>query len=154
MFYIMGKAFKLKSFHRISIKDNEKDKALFMTPQGQSVGFLSKRERVGFLPFNLTDIDTLDIVGFIIALKNFKYISTETKQKLEYFKGALEGYLTNVNKLSVFSVDGRVIYKTLGNGKVFYDFKSLPYGLYIIKLTLNNGNDSLMLLNKLQGDKE
>ncbi len=154
MFYIMGKVFKLNSLYSISIKDSGDDKISFTTPQGLSVGFLLKRERVGFLPFSLTDIDTSDIVGFIIALKNFKYTSAEAKQKLEYFKGALEGYLKNVNKISVFTIDGRIIYKSFGNGKVFYDFKSLPYGHYVIKLTLSNGKDSLMLFDKLQGDKE
>ncbi len=153
-FYLQGKGFELLHYETLAVGDGNREEIVFVAPSGKTIGFLSGTERVGFLPFSLSSISPDDRVRFLACLADFKYGSSSIKERLEYFKGALAGTFRDVQDVMVFTIDGRVVYHLEGSNSIAYNFNSLPDGLYIIKLKLNSGKDSLMLLNKLQGDKQ
>ncbi len=151
-FYLREHSFMLRNFSSLAAKNAGKNEVVFVNEAGKTVGFILRDEKVGFLPFHLEDLTDDDVIDFLLTLSNFDVSVADVKKKLEGFKGPLNGVFHDAGELIVFTVDGRIVYRAQGTTGVVYDFTPLPDGLYIIKLKLNTGRDSLMFLNKLQGE--
>lgn len=152
-FYFRGEGFDLSNIQELAVGGEERGEIVFVSPTGEVLGFLSPTYKIGFLPFSLREISPKDRIRFLVEIINIERDAVSIKKQLEYFKGALSGILEGVQDLMVFTIDGRVVQHLSGDNSVVYDFNPLPYGLYIIKLRFKDGRDSLILLNRVQGDK-
>lgn len=147
-FYELSKQVSLK------ISNGGEREVVFITPAGDTVGFVALYDNIGVFPFKLRDLKKEYMLTFLRKLLSIGKKNLEKNAKTVYFRGPASGIIKDINSMRVFTVDGRLVRYFKGDGMVNYNLDALPDGMYIIKLTLKSGRDSILLFNKFQGERQ
>ena len=149
-----GGFYQLKKTLYWKLSNGNSNEMVFTNLVGDTIGFISFDDYTGVFPFPLSSVGDDYQLPFLEVLLMAQEDDVARSTKIVYFRGPKSGSLNSVILMEIFTIDGRLIKYVKGNGVVKYDFDALPDGMYIIKLKLNNGKDSLLLFNKLQGESQ
>ncbi len=146
--------FKLTRLRKLKLSNGESKEIIFTNLYGDTVGFISKRDDIGVFPFELSSFEYNYILFFLKALLTKERANMSKNVRLAYFTGPASGLMKNVVSMEIYSVDGRLVMHFKGDEVLCYNLDALPDGMYIIKLRLIKGKDSVLLYNKFQGESQ
>lgn len=146
--------FKLARLKGVKLSNGESREIVFTNIYGDTVGFISERDNIGIFPFELSSFEYNYRLLFLKALLTKERVNVSKNVRLAYFTGPASGLIKNVKAMEVYTVDGRLIVHFEGGEILHYNLDALPDGMYIIKLRLINGKDSVLLYNRFQGENK